>query len=165
MEVLPAGPADRPRMAECCRRLVRSAVVVSPGVPHLAGRIPSPVAWEEGHRGGALGLGEDGEGAEMVLKAADRPGRDAGASLLAAGEVLRGRRGWGRLRRFGSDDNGAVLALCPRRGWDLAGLHRSAVARDRLLLRLIPAADCGSIPVRHSPQSERWPKPREEGGP
>lgn len=162
MEILPAGEADRPWVADLCRRSFGSAEVTTGGRLRVPALLPGLIAWESGHRLGALAF-EAGAGAvEVVLLAADPPGRGAGTALLAALEAVGAARGWRRLWLLTTNDNVAALRFYQRRGWDLVGLHRGAVARDRALKPEIPAVGQGGIPIRHALELERRLEPREE---
>ena len=163
MEVRPAGPADRSWVARCCRRAFGSAEVASRGRLLHADRLPGLIAWEAGRRVGLLSFTEEPGGAEVVVLAADPPGRGAGTALLAALEALGRVRDWERLRLFTTNDNAAALAFYQRRSWDLVALHRDAVAADRRLKPEIPATGQGGIPICHVLELERRLPWREEG--
>lgn len=113
-------------------------------------------------RRGCLAYSPEPGGAEVVLLAADPPGRGAGSALLAALEVLGRTRGWQRLRLLATNDNTPALRFYQRRGWDLIALHRDAVTRDRRLKPEIPAVGHGGIPLRHALELERRLVPEEE---
>jgi len=149
MEVRPAEEGDRPWVAELCRRHFGAEVVAVLGRLHRPALLPCLVAWAKGERVGALSFCEDERGAEVVLLAADSPGRGAGGALLGALEELGRRRGWERLWLVVTNDNTPALRLYQRRGWDLAALHAGAVERDRLLKPEIPLHGVDGIPVRH----------------
>jgi len=163
MEVRPAGPADRSWVARCCRRAFGSAEVASRGRLLHADRLPGLIAWEAGRRVCLLSFMEEPGGAEVVVLAADPPGRGAGTALLAALEALGRVRDWERLRLFTTNDNAAALAFYQRRSWDLVALHRDAVAADRRLKPEIPATGQGGIPICHVLELERRLPWREEG--
>ena len=155
MDVRPAGAEDASWVAECCRRAFGSTVVASGGRllhPHLLAGL---IAWEAGERVGVLAYQEEEGGAEVVLLAAEPPGRGAGSALLAAAEALGRGRGWERLRLSTTNDNTGALAFYQRRGWDLIALHRDAVSAARRLKPEIPATGHGGIPVRHALELER----------
>ncbi len=88
MEILPAGEADRPWVADLCRRAFGSAEVAAGGRLRRPDLLPGLIAWEGGHRLGALAFEVEAGAAEVVLLAADPPGRGAGTALLAALEAL-----------------------------------------------------------------------------
>ncbi|MFH1329842.1 MAG: GNAT family N-acetyltransferase [Actinomycetota bacterium] len=161
MEVRRAGPADRSWVAECCRRAFGSAEVASRGRLLHPDRLPGLIAWEEGQRVGVLAFSEEPGGAEVVVLAADPPGRGTGTALLATLEALGRLRGWERLRLLTTNDNTPALAFYQRRGWDLVALHRDAIAVDRRLKPEIPATGWGGIPIRHALELE-WRLPRSE---
>jgi GNAT superfamily N-acetyltransferase len=162
MEVRPAGEDDRSWVAECCRRAFGSPEVAAGGRLHRPAALPVLIAWEGECRMGALAYEVEAGGAQVVLLAAERPGRGAGTALLAALEVLGAARGWRRLWLLTTNDNAPALRFYQRRGWDLVALHRHAVARDRALKPEIPALGHGGIPIRHALELERRLEPREE---
>jgi GNAT superfamily N-acetyltransferase len=154
MEVRPAREADRRFLAESCRRAFGSPTVASLGRLFHPARLPALVAWEAGHRVGALAFVEEAGGAEVVLLAADPKGRGTGSALLSALQAMGRSRGWERLRLCTTNDNTAALRFYQRRGWDLAALHRGAAARDREAKPGIPATGCDGIPLRHALELE-----------
>jgi GNAT superfamily N-acetyltransferase len=162
MEVRPAAEADRPWLAECCRRAFGSPQVAAGGRLLRPGDLPALIAWEGGRRIGALAFEVEAGGAQVVLLAAEPPGGGAGTALLAALELLGRARGWRRLRLLTTNDNTPALRFYQRRGWDLAALHRDAVARDRLLKPEIPAVGHGGIAIRHALELERVLEPGKE---
>jgi GNAT superfamily N-acetyltransferase len=135
--------------------------VAARGRLHEPALLPGLVAWEAGQRVGALAWLEGPGGAEVVMLAADPPGRGAGTALLAALEALGRLRGWERLWLSTTNDNTPALEFYQRRGWDLTALHRDAVARDRSLKPGIPATGHRGIPARHALELERRLGPRE----
>lgn len=149
VEVRPVEEADRPWIAELCRRCFRSEVVAVLGHLHRPALLPALVAWAKGERAGALAYREDERGAEVVLLAADPPGRGAGGALLGALEEVGRRLGWERLWLVVTNDNTPALRLYQRRGWEVAALHAGAVERDRLLKPDIPLHGVDGIPIRH----------------
>jgi len=162
MEILPAGEADRPWVAGLCRRAFGSARVAARGRVRRPDLLPGLIAWEGGQRLGALAFEVEAGAAEVVLLAADPPGRGAGTALLAALEVLGVVRGWHRLWLLTTNDNLPALRFYQRLGWDLVALHRDAVAGDRALKPEIPAVGRNGIPIRHALELERRLEPREE---
>lgn len=162
MEVRPAGEADRPWVVECCRRAFGSPEVAAGGRLWRPGELPALIAWDGDRRAGALAFEVEAGGAQVVLLAAEPPGRGAGTALLAALEVLGSDRGWRRLRLLTTNDNTPALRFYQRRGWDLVALHRDALARDRALKPEISAVGHDGIPIRHSLELERRLEPREE---
>lgn len=162
MEILQAGEADRPWVAGLCRRAFGSAEVAAGGRLRRPDLLPGLIAWEGGHRLGALAFEIEAGAVEVVLLAADPPGRGAGTALLAALEALGAARGWRRLWLLTTNDNAPALRFYQRRGWDLVALHRDAVTRDRALKPEIPAVGHGGIPIRHALELERRLEPREE---
>jgi GNAT superfamily N-acetyltransferase len=163
MEVGPMSPEDRPWVAECCRRVFGSSLVVSLGRLFDPARLPGLVAWEAAQRAGVLVFAEEPGAAEVVLMAADPPGRGAGTALLRALEATAGERGWERLRLGTGNDNTRALRFYQRRGWDLVALHRGAVDRDRELKPEIPLVGQDGIALRHTLELERRLGRREEG--
>jgi GNAT superfamily N-acetyltransferase len=139
--------------------------VVSLGRLFDPARLPGLVAWEAGQRAGVLAFVEEPGGAEVVLVAADPPGRGAGTALLRALEATGGERGWERLRLGTTNDNMGALRFYQRRGWDLVTLHRGAVERDRELKPEIPLLGRDGIALRHTLELERRLERREEGQP
>lgn len=162
MEILPAGEADRAWVADLCRRVFGSAEVAAGGRLFEPDRLPGLVAWEGGCRIGALAFEAEPNAAQVVLLAADPPGRGAGTALLAALEALGAARGWRRLWLLTTNDNTPALGFYQRRGWDLVALHRDALARDRALKPEIPIVGHRGIPIRHALELERRLEPREE---
>jgi len=165
VEVRPLSDADRPWVAGLCARLFASEEVVALGRVHRPAALPGLVAWEGGEHCGALSYREEPGGAEVVLLAADPPGRGAGSALLAALEALGRARGWERLRLATSNDNTAALRFYQSRGWDLVALHRGAVQRDRAVKPEIPRCGQDGIPLCHALELERRLAPGEEGAP
>ncbi len=163
MEVRALGEEDRPWVAECCRRLFSSPMVVSRGRRFEPARLPGLVAWEGEERAGVLAYAEEPGGAEVVLLAAEPPNRGAGTALLRAVEDLGRERGWERLRLCTTNDNTRALRFYQCRGWDLVALHRGAVERDRELKPEIPREGQDGIAVRHTLELERRLGRREEG--
>ena len=155
MQVRPLDDADRPWVAALCRRHFGGDTVTALGRVHQPALLSGLVAWEAGERVGALCFCEDESGAEVVLLAADRPGRGAGGALLGALEELGGRQGWERLRLMVTNDNTPALRFYQRRGWDLVALHAGAVGRDRLLKPEIPRHGVDGIPLRHALELRR----------
>jgi len=162
MDILPAREADRPWVADLCRRYFGSAEIAAGGRLRPPALLPGLIAWEGGQRLGALAFEVEGGATEVVLLAADPPGRGAGTALLAALEALGALRGWRRLWLLTTNDNTPALRFYQRRGWDVVALHRGAVERDRTLKAEIPAVGHGGIPIRHALELERRLEPREE---
>lgn len=162
MEVRALEEADRPWVTALCRRLFAGDEVVSLGRALRPAVLPGLVAWERKRRAGVLCYREEPGGAEIVLLAADPPGRGAGGALLASLEAQGRDRGWTRLRLLTTNDNTPALRFCQRRGWDLVALHAGAVAGDRASKPGIPAAGVDGIPLRHLLELERRLGPREE---
>ncbi len=163
MEVRPMGPEDHPWVAGCCRRAFGSPLVVSRGRLFDPLHLPGLVAWEAGRRAGVLVFAAEPGGAEVVLMAAEPPGRGAGTALLRALEATAGERGWERLRLSTTNDNTLALRFYQRRGWDLVALHRGAVERDRELKPEIPLVGREGTALRHALELERRLGRREEG--
>jgi GNAT superfamily N-acetyltransferase len=150
MEVRSLADADRPWVAALCHRHFGGDTVATLGRLHQPALLPGLVAWEAGERVGALCFCEDESGAEVVLLAADGPGRGAGGALLGALEEMGRRQGWERLRLLVTNDNTPALRFYQRRGWDLVALHAGAVERDRLRKPEIPRHGVDGIPLRHA---------------
>jgi GNAT superfamily N-acetyltransferase len=155
VEVRSLEEADRPWVADLCRRLFGSEVVVRGGRSWEPAGLPGLVAWAAGGRAGALCLGQEPGGAEVVFLAVEHPSRGVGTVLLASLEALGTELGWRRLRVFTTNDNTRALGFYQRRGWDLVALHHEAVTRDRQLKPRIPTVGFHGIPIRHLLELER----------
>jgi GNAT superfamily N-acetyltransferase len=151
----PLADADRPWVAELCRRYFGDETVAALGRLHRPAALPGLVAWEAGSRRGAACYREEPAGAEVVLLAADQPGGGIGTALVTALEALADRVGWPRLRLLLTNDNTPALRFYQRRGWNLVALHAGAAESDRRLKPAIPTLGVDGIPIRHLLELER----------
>ena len=155
---------DRPWVAGVCRRHFGGENVVTRGRVHHPGRLPGLVAWEGARRAGALCLGVEPGGAEVVLLVGEPPGRGAGSALLAALDVLASERGWVRLWLVVTNDNTAALRFYQRRDWDLVALHARGAEWDRGRKPEMPERGVDGIPIRHLLELQRVFPPAGEAG-
>jgi N-acetylglutamate synthase-like GNAT family acetyltransferase len=107
------------------------------------------VAEEDGQLLGALTFLHERDAIEIVTLDSVIENRGAGAAPLGAvaararADVVR------RLFLVTTNDNIYAIRFYQKRGWDMAALHRDAVAAARLLKPEIPATGEDGIPIRH----------------
>jgi GNAT superfamily N-acetyltransferase len=129
-------------------------IVVSRGVRHDMGDLPTLVADEDGEIAGVLTYSPGEREAEVVSIDALRQNRGIGTALLDAVVDVALASGWRRLWLITTNDNTTALRFCQRRGWDLVAVHRDAVDESRRLKPEIPQTGDDDIPIKHELELE-----------
>jgi GNAT superfamily N-acetyltransferase len=122
--------------------------VVSRGRLHEASELPAFVALLDGEPAGLLTYRFDQDGCEVVTIDSLVEGHGLGSALLAAARSAAEHAGAHRLWLITTNDNVHALGFYQRRGFELAALHRGALARSRELKPEIPLRGRCGIPLR-----------------
>ena len=148
VDLLPAGPDDRPALEAALRgwnalRVARRGEIVD------SSEHPAVLAWSEGELAGAATYVLGADACELLtLHAATRLG-GVGTALLAAVEQVAREAGCRRLWVVTTNDNVDALRFYQRRGFRLVTLRPGAVDRSRELLKPgIPQDGAYGIPLR-----------------
>jgi GNAT superfamily N-acetyltransferase len=129
-------------------------MVVSRGRLQDASLLPGFVAEDDGRPVGLATYRVDRDDCEVVSIHSAREGRGAGTALLDAVVGAARTAGCSRVWLITTNDKLHAIRFCQRRGWDLAALHRDAMARSRELKPEIPERGEDGIPIRHELEFE-----------
>ncbi|MEV5709042.1 GNAT family N-acetyltransferase [Actinoallomurus sp. NPDC052274] len=156
--VRPLSPEDLPWMRELFTERWGGVVSVSRGVAHDTTALPGFVAHLDGVRAGVVTYRPDGRECELVTLDSVRQGTGVGTALVDAVAAAARAADAVRLWLVTTNDNLRALRFYQRYGFDLAVLHRDAVARSRALKPSIPATGLDGIPIRHELELELDPR-------
>jgi len=153
VDLLPAGPDDRPALEAALRgwnalRVARRGEIVD-SLAH-----PAVLAWSEGELAGAATYVLGTDACELLtLHAATRLG-GVGTALLGAVQQIAREAGCRRLWVVTTNDNTRAFAFYQRWGLDLRRVIRDGVDASRRVKPSIPSVGSTGIPIRHELEFE-----------
>jgi ribosomal protein S18 acetylase RimI-like enzyme len=146
--IRPLNHGDRGWVDDLLTQSWGSARIVSRGVVHDAGALPGFAAELAGERAGLVTYRIEGSGCEIVSLDSLVERRGVGSRLLeAVVEAARAAR-CERIWLITTNDNLHALGFYQRRGFELAALHRGAIAHSRQLKPSISLVGMDRIPIR-----------------
>jgi ribosomal protein S18 acetylase RimI-like enzyme len=146
--------SDGARLASVWKERYGGTSIVSRGVEHFPLDLEGFVAEADGEMLGALTYTFHGGDLEVVTLDSFAENRGAGTALLAAAVEEARALGAGRAWLVTTNDNIRALRFYQRRGWDMAALHRDAVATARRIKPSIPPTGDHDIAIRHEIEFE-----------
>jgi DNA-3-methyladenine glycosylase I len=146
--VRPIVDADRPWVAEFIEARWSVSVVAVHGVLYRPAELEGFVAESAGEVVGLATFRVVGAACEVVTLDSLREGGGVGAALLEAVRSAAQQARCERVWLITTNDNLHALGFYQKRGFELAAVHRGAVAQARRLKPEIPAVGESGIPIR-----------------
>ena len=148
IETAPIEDEDRATVDALTRRhWAETRVVYVSGAIDTRG-LPGAIARIDGIFAGAVTWLPENDALRIVTIASALPGRGAGRALLAAAEAAARDEGLARVIVSTVNSNLHALGFYQRNGYELAALHRGAIAGLRRLKPAMPEVDGNGIPIR-----------------
>jgi GNAT superfamily N-acetyltransferase len=129
-------------------------IVVSRGVAYTGTDLPGFIAEANGERVGLLTLNIAGEDCEIVTIDSLREGMGIGSALIDAARQIALETGCRRLWFITTNDNLHMIGFSQKRGFELAAVHRGAIAASRKIKPQIPEIGIDGIPIRDEVELE-----------
>ena len=131
-----------------------STVQITRGVKYQANELPGLVAVRDTAEVGLLTYHIEGDECEIMTHNSMAGHGGIGSCLLDAVRNKARELGCKRLWLITTNDNTPALRFYQRRGFDLIGFHRNAIAEGRKLKSEIPNVGFDGIPIRHELELE-----------
>ncbi|MBN1119601.1 MAG: GNAT family N-acetyltransferase [Anaerolineae bacterium] len=146
--IRPISGEDRQWIADLMVDHWGAEIVVSRGVVYTGADLPGFIAEMDGERVGLLTLNIAGEDCEIVTLDSLKEGIGIGAALIDAARQTALDAGCRRLWFITTNDNLHMIGFGQKRGFELAAVHRGAIAVSRKIKPQIPAIGIDGIPIR-----------------
>lgn len=153
--IRPVASHEAPAIAGLASALWGDDLMVVHGERFYLSRLPGFVAEAGGEIVGLATYTISGAACELISLDSMRPGGGIGSALLGAVEAAARAAGCRRIWLITTNDNLHALGFYQRRGYELAALHRGAVAAARAIKPGIPLLGEGGIPIRDEIELER----------
>ncbi len=153
------APPDAARLAGIWAERWGSPLIASHGRLHDARTLPGFVAAERDGLVGALTFARGDDEIEVVTLDSVEENRGVGTALLDAAVAFGRGEGVRRLWLVTTNDNFRAIRFYQKRGWDMAALHRDAIAAARKLKPEIPLRGAEGVALRHEIEFERLLRP------
>jgi len=148
-------PADRDEVRRFIEAQWGADHVVAHGQVFYPHELAGAAAREAGALAGLITWHIAGEGCEIVTLDSLRPGTGLGTALIEAARGAARAAGCRRLWLITTNDNLEALRFYQKRGFQLARLHRGALAVSRRLKPSIPLVGAHGIPLRDELELEQ----------
>lgn len=139
-------------------------IVVSRGHVHELSLLPGDGCRIDEELVGWIFYAINGDECEIVSLESRVENRGVGTRLIESLTEKAGAAGCRRIWLITSNDNIRAIRFYQKRGFDLAAVHRDAIAEARKRKPSIPLIGCEGIPVRHELEFELRLVPQPEPG-
>ena len=130
----PVTPSDRGWVEALLRDHWGAVEVVTRGRVHLPASLPGRIARAGNEAVGLITWRIEGEACEVVTLNSLRPDCGIGSRLIEAARAAARAAGCRRLWLITTNDNLHAIGFYQKRGFELAALHRGAIAESRRLI-------------------------------
>ncbi|MFD2370683.1 GNAT family N-acetyltransferase [Brevibacillus sp. GCM10020057] len=118
-------------------------------------KLPGFAAWQDGRVVGVLTFAEGEDDLQIVSLDSLQERSGVGSALMAAAQEAARQGGKRRIWLLTTNDNLHALRFYQKRGYELAAVHRHAVAIARSIKPSIPAVGNDGIPLRDELELEK----------
>lgn len=156
INIEPLTEVDRPWVRAFLQEQAGAVCMVSRGKVHQCDALPGFSGSLDGKRVGLVTLRIDGRDGEVVTLHTAVQGQGVGSALLAAAATAARQQGCQRVWLITTNDNEPAIHFYKNRGWQLAAVHKGALAESRKLKPEIPLVGLNGVPIEDEIEFELW---------